>query len=157
MKAAAAVRHFSSGTMPSLFYVPLRMSFQHCVLLIQVVEQQTDVWLVHKRSVKSFWDVCWEIKHLPRGCRSGRSAWRCCSPCKSTDKETKRSTLGLSVDLRQEPPEITWLIPAVTGQSDVCEHKTRHESHTNESRQLLHCSVTDTCGSRHLWDEDVKQ
>lgn len=39
----------------------------------------------------------------------------------------------------------------------MSEHKTRHENHTNESRQLLHCSVTDTCGSRQLPDEDVKQ
>lgn len=36
----------------------------------------------------------WECP-LPLGCQSGRSVWRCCSQCKSTERETQRSTLRL--------------------------------------------------------------
>lgn len=36
----------------------------------------------------------WECA-LPLGCQSGRSVWKCCSLCKSTEKETQRSKLEL--------------------------------------------------------------
>lgn len=42
------------------------------------------------------YETVWECV-LPLGCQSGRSVWRCCSQCKSTEKETQRFTLGLPI------------------------------------------------------------
>ena len=47
--------------------------------------------------------VCAARKALPLGCQSGRSVWRCCSQCKSSEKETHTSTLGLPLDPAQLP------------------------------------------------------
>lgn len=100
--------------------------------------------------------VFWDVEALPLGCRSGRSAWRCCSQCKSTKKKHTHSHIrsrsgSFTISLKQ----LDWYQLSETTQ--MCLSKNRDENRTNEAWQHLYCPMTDPCSGTSLSLSDETQ
>lgn len=117
------------------------MPFYFMFLILWVTNYGDGTWITHwlwqnvtKNSDSEIW---WLGCVLPPGCLSGRSVWRYCSRCKSTEKDRQRSSLNHPLTQTQ----------AAWKTDTSCDMCPSWKPNTKPHKQLVLHSLTHTCSS----------